>query len=198
MMKSSLRVLKRLSNALGVTGVMLLTLLFLTSTTASAQRTMSGQGSLTVSGVFTGTSVGVEAFYSQYTLGGFWEAGLMGADYLGRLSTGQALRYDDAVAAGGYMFRLVATRSRSLNLYAGGGILVGVEVLDPLNRLPGYIDLGRSRVSFQYGLYAHALGEIFLGRRLALVVNGRIPVNFSSAVKHFHWQAGVGLKFLFY
>ena len=196
--KYSLRMLKRLSNDLRTTGVMLLVLLYFTSTTASAQRTMSGQGSLTVSGVYTGTSAGVEAFFSQYTLGGFWEAGLMGCDYHGLLSKGHAFRYDDVLAVGGYMFRVAATRGRGFNLYAGGGMIAGVEILDPLKQLPPYIDLGRKRVIFQYGLYANAMCEVFLGKRLALVAHGRVPVNFSSAVKHVHWQAGIGLKLLFF
>lgn len=181
--------------------MMLLVLFILTRITtlpASAQRTMSGQSSLTVSGVYTGTSAGVEAFYSQYTLGGFWEVGLMGCDYLTTLSTGHILRYDDAIVAGGYMFRLAGTRSRGFNLYTGAGAFAGVEVLDPLRRIPSYIDLGHAHIGFQYGIYAQAMTEIFLAKRLTLVVNGRLPVNFSSPVKNIHWQAGIGLKYLFF
>lgn len=166
--------------------------------TASAQRTMSGQGSLTVSGAFTGTSVGAGAFYAQYTLGGFWETGLTGCDYVGRVSTGHRLRYDDVAVAGGYLFRLAATRSRSLNVYAGGGAFMGVELVDPMNGLPAYLDLGVKKVGVLYGVYASAQSEIFVGRRLALVVGGRLPVNFSSRIAHFHWQVGLGLRFLFY
>lgn len=143
-------------------------------------------------------SAGAEAFYCRYTLGGFWEAGLMGCDYRTSLSTGHTLRYDNVLAAGGYLFRLAGTRSRRLNLYGGGGVFAGVELLDPLGRIPGYIDLGQNHVAFQYGLYAHGMAEVFLGRRLALVVSGRTPVNFSSGIRHFHWQAGLGLKYLFY
>ena len=197
MNQNILRTVKRLSNGWRTTGVMLLVLL-LGSTTASAQRTMSGQSSLTVSGVYTGTSAGVEAFYSQYTLRGFWEAGITGTDYLAPLSTGHVLRYDDVLVQGGYMFRLAGTRNRGLNLYAGAGAFAGVEILDPFRSLPSYIDLGQRHINFQYGLYAHAMAEVFLVRRLALVINGRVPVNFSSAVKKVHWQAGIGLKYLFY
>lgn len=181
--------------------MMLLVLFILTRITtlpASAQRTMSGQSSLTVSGVYTGTSAGVEAFYSQYTLRGFWEAGITETDYLAPLSTGHILRYDDVLVQGGYMFRLAGTRNRGLNLYAGVGAFAGVEILDPFRSLPSYIDLGQRHINFQYGLYAHAMAEVFLVRRLALVINGRLPVNFSSAVKKVHWQAGIGLKYLFY
>ena len=43
--------------------------------TASAQRTISGQPTLALSAYYTGSFVGAEAFFQQYTLGGFWEAG---------------------------------------------------------------------------------------------------------------------------
>lgn len=164
---------------------------------ASAQRTSSGQSSCTLSCSYNGTSVSAEAFYQQYTLNGFWEAGIMGADYSAPLRGHGALRYDDLSAAGGYAFRLAATRSRSLNWYAGAGVFAGIEYLDPLHRLPSYLDLGRSQLSFLYGVYARTTLEIFLGMRVALLVQASLPVNFSSGVSHWHYNVGGGIKFLF-
>lgn len=58
--------------------VILLLTLLLTIQPASAQRTMSGQFSLAVSAHYNGSFLGAEAFLSQYTLIGFWEAGVGG------------------------------------------------------------------------------------------------------------------------
>ena len=164
---------------------------------ASAQRTASGQNSLAISALLHGKSVGAEAFFQQYTLNGYWEAGLYGADFSAPLSIGGDLRYWDLLAKGGYQFRVAATRGRGVNWHLGGGILTGIEYLDPLRALPSYYDLGRNKVSFQYGLYARTVLEIFLGMRVAILLSGELPVSFGTCVSHFHPNAGLGLKFLF-
>ena len=164
--------------------------------TASAQRTMSRQSSLGASARYNGTSVGAEAFYAQYTLGGFWETGLEGQDFNCPLSTGQTLRYIDAYARGGYQFRLVSSRSRSIGLYAGGGVFAGVECTDPFNTIPSYISLGVPRWQFLYGVYGKLLTEVFIGRKVALTVDASVPVNFSSKLSALHWSAGLGIKVL--
>ena len=94
---------------------------------ASAQRTASGQNSLAISALLPGKSVGAEVFFQQYTLNGYWEAGLYGADFSAPLSIGENLRYWDASARGGYQFRIAATRGRWLNWYLGGGIQAGIR-----------------------------------------------------------------------
>jgi len=119
---------------------------------ASAQRTISGQSALGLSARYNGTSVGAEAFYEMYTLNGYWQAGLQGNQYRDLLSNGNSLEYMHALAQGGYLFRLVGTRSRSLSLYGGAGVQLGVEILDVWHRLPRYMDIDRSRYGFIYGL----------------------------------------------
>ena len=95
------------------------TLLLFASIPASAQRTISGQSALALSAYYNGTSVSAEAFYQQYTLGGFWETGAIFSDNSLPLSIGGRLYYEHIAAAGGYLWRLAATRSRSCNWYAG-------------------------------------------------------------------------------
>ena len=162
--------------------------------TASAQRTQSGQSSLRASLLFNGLSVGAEAFYEQYTLGGYWTVGASGNHYMAGLSTGDTLDYVHAVAEGGYLFRLAGTRSRGLSLYSGGGILAGVEVIDPLSALPGHIVLSSAKYAFLYGLYAQAALEWFLSRRLALFLEASAPVTFGSGVSAINWNVGIGVK----
>ena len=92
------------------------------------------------------------------------------------------------------MFRLAGTRSRSLSLYAGGGALAGVELLDPLGSLPGYVRLSMPASSFLYGLYAQAAVEWFVTTRLALQLQGAVPVSLGSSVRTVNASVGLGLK----
>ena len=171
---------------------MLLTLAY----PASAQRTISGQSTFAFSAHYTGSFVGAEAFYSQYTLGGFWETGATVSPYRYRLFSGDMLGNWHISAAVGYLWRLAASRSRSFNWYAGAGIFAGIEWQDPFGKLPDYIDIGVADIRFLYGIYAKTALEIFLGPRVALLVQGAAPVNFSSFCDNVHWQAGLGIKFM--
>lgn len=163
-------------------------------TTASAQRTMSGQPSLRVSSLYNGRSVCAEAFYEQYTLSGYWLVGLQGNLYNAVLSTGHTLDYVHALTQGGYMFRLVGTRDRALSLYAGAGVLAGVEVLNPWGTLPAYVDTGRNRFSFVYGPYASCVLEWFVAPRFAFTLQAGLPLTFGSSIGVMNWNAGIGLK----
>ena len=163
---------------------------------ASAQRTMSRQSSLGASARYNGNSVGAEAFYAQYTLGGFWEAGVEGEDYHCPLSTGERMRYIDMYARGGYQFRLASSRSRGIGLYAGAGIFAGAECADPFNSIPNYISLNVPQWQFLYGVYGKALLEVFIAKKVALTVDACMPVNFSSKLTPLHWSAGLGFKVL--
>ncbi len=163
---------------------------------ASAQRTISGQSTLTLSAYYTGTSVGAEAFYQQYTLGGFWESGIFTTPNLHLLSSGDRLLNLYIAGSGGYQWRLAATRSRNVNWYAGAGAFMGIEWLDPMRELPSYIDLGVADIRFLYGVYAKTLLELFPAPRFAIVLQGAIPVNFSAITGNIHWQAGLGFKFM--
>ena len=175
---------------------LLLTLLILTIHPASAQRTISGQFSLNLSAHYNGSLAGAEAFLSQYTLSGYWEAGIGADAFHAPLSNGVQLEYADVAARGGYLFRLAATRSRSLNLYAGGGAFTGIESVDPRKRIPSYLDLGIPSIGFLYGLYAKACLEVFIGPKVAFTLLGGASANFSSRIAWLHPDAGLGIKIL--
>lgn len=182
--------LKHIIRCIGL--AVLTSLLFLP--TASAQRTQSGQSSLRASLLYNGLSVGAEAFYEQYTLGGYWTVGGSGNHYMAGLSSGNTLDYLHALAQGGYMFRLAGTRSRNLSFYTGGGVLAGVEVLDPLASLPGHIILPNAKYAFLYGLYGQAAVELFVSGRLAIALTASAPASFGSGVAVVNWNVGVGMK----
>lgn len=176
------------------------TILFLSlallSFPASAQRTMSGQSSLCISALYNGSSVCADVFYEQYTLGGFWQAGLEGKLYHARISTGDTLDYIHTVVSSGYMCRVAGTRNRLLNLYMGGRIFLGVEMTDPWNRLPEYWDTGLADYKFLYGLTPAVAVEIFISNHCAFTLGLALPVNFSSPISNVHYEAGLGLKVL--
>ena len=176
------------------------TILFLSlallSFPASAQRTMSGQSSLCISALYNGSSVCADAFYGQYTLGGFWQAGVDGKLYHVRISTGITLDYIHTVASSGYMCRVAGTRNRLLNLYMGGKIFLGVEITDPWKKLPDYLDTGLADVKFLYGLSPAVSMEIFVSHHFAFTVAAALPVNFSSPISNVHYEAGLGFKVL--
>ena len=163
-------------------------------TTASAQRTMSGQPSLRVSSLYNGLFVGAEAFYEQYTLSGYWQTGVSGNLYKAKLSSGDTLDYLHVIAEGGFLFRLAGTRSRSLNLYAGGGALAGVEMLDPFNFLPEHIALSQKQTAFIYGVYAQGVLEWFVARKFAILLQASSPITFGSSIRIVNGNVGIGLK----
>lgn len=161
---------------------------------ASAQRTMSGQPSLNISVLYNGPSVCAEAFFSQYTLGGFWQVGIEGKQYNAPISTGGRLDYIHTVVSSGYMYRVAGTRNRLLNYYMGGRVFMGVEMVDPFRRLPAYLSTGLKDYSFLYGLSPRMDLEIFIGRRCAFLLSAGLPINFSSRLGWFHYEAGLGFK----
>ena len=168
--------------------------LALLSFPASAQRTMSGQPSLHISVLYNGPSACAEAFFSQYTLGGYWQAGLEGKHYSTSISTGGKLDYIHTVASSGYMYRVAGTRNRLLNLYMGGRVFMGVEMTDPFHTLPSHISTGLKDYSFLYGLVPRMDVEVFFTRRCAFLLSAGLPINFSSKISWLHYEAGVGLK----
>ena len=170
--------------------------LFWCCTQASAQRTMPGRSCVAILGGWNGSSVSAGAFYSQYTLNGFWEAGITGSDYTLPISVGGSLRYDHLVVAGGYQFRLAASRSRALNLYGGGGIFIGAELVDPMRQLPDYLSLSVPSESFLYGIYAKTEAEFFIGRRFAITAEAGSQLTPSDKLRLFGFIAGLGFKLI--
>ena len=166
------------------------------SVSASAQRTMNGQPALRLDAILTDSSFGAEAVFSQYTISGFWEAGVSAKQYATLASSAISISSLNVVAEGDYLFRLVGTRSRSVSLYGGAGAFIGYEVVDPLHRIPGTIQTNLSKGYFLYGLQAKLMAEFFVSRTVALTVDGCVPVNFSSPLRRFHFDVGVGVKIM--
>ncbi len=165
---------------------------------AHAQRTMKGQGILTAgatSGITRMLDMGAEVGYGQYLLRGYWYTAASVASHKIRTSGAYLMRYIDLLGGGGYMHRLVSTRSRSISLYAGGGAFLGYEIYDPAGELPSSISTGLAAGSFLYGISARAEVEFFITGRLAVSASVCAPVNFSSPVTLFRPALLMSLRY---
>lgn len=171
---------------------MLVGCLFCTS--AYSQRTADKQNAMTASPGITDGSVSLGFDWLQYSLIGYGTAGVRCSDYARTLSSVAKIGYTDICAEGGYMFRLISSRSRAISLYAGGGGFLGYEVVDPMRRLPEHIVLNVRKRTFLYGIYAAVEAEVFFVEKVALVFQGILPVNFVSQLGKVHYECGAGLR----
>ena len=175
-----------------------ITALLLCGEEASAQRTMSSQELLTAHYIypFSGRGdYGLDVTYGQYMLSSLWNIGISGIMYSREVAdAGQDLGYAHLSLYGEWLYRIAATRSRSVNLYAGGGVFIGYEAYDPFRRLPSYIDTGLGSGAFLYGVHAKAEAEFFLAKKLAAVLSGWVPVNLSSPLSNLNAGVMAGIR----
>ena len=165
---------------------------------AHAQRTMRGQSMISAHALSCIPAVqemggGIE--YAQYLIGGYWFAGADAASHMISTTGSYAMRYVDMLACGGYMHRLLGTRSRSINLYCGGGAFLGYEIYDPKDELPSSISTGLAAGTFLYGVCARAEAEFFIWGRLAITAGFCAPLHFPSPVSVFRPDARIGLRY---
>ena len=171
--------------------------LMMCSQSLSAQRTANRQSMVSMSAVSSllrPQEVGAEISYGQYLLEGYWTAGAKGGMHTLVTSSDLRMRFLDMTFSGGYMHRLVCTRSRSISLYAGGEAFLGFEIYDPMNELPSNIDTGLPSGSFLYGIAPQVVAEFFLTGKLALVAGCSSPVNFSSPITMVRPNLILGLR----
>ncbi len=166
---------------------------------ALAQRTMPGQAFVDAGGRWPlGAYVGA----GGYSIPGYWSAGLGASRQTERLSYADAgegrpasLESWRAGLLGGYMFRLVATRSRGASLYAGARGYVAIERIDPFGRLPQDILLDLdAKGAFVFGVAPRLEAEVYLAGPVALYVAGDVPVTFLSQIRTFSARAQMGLR----
>ena len=171
--------------------------LMMCSQSLSAQRTANRQSMVSMSAVSSllrPQEVGAAVSYGQYLLEGYWTAGAKGGMHSLVTSSDIRMRFLDMTFSGGYMHRLVCTRSRSISLYAGGEAFLGFETYDPMNELPSNIDTGLPSGSFLYGIAPQVVAEFFLTGKLALVAGCSSPVNFSSPITMVRPNLILGLR----
>ena len=122
--------------------------LFASSQAASAQRTMKGQlhiGAQASLSADPRVSIGGELSFGSYLLDSYIAGWINVTPDFITLPTGHQLGYVPINVGADYMYRVAATRARSVNLYVGGGVFLGWELYDPFKRVPSYIDTGFGR-----------------------------------------------------
>lgn len=169
---------------------------------ARAQRTMDGQFFLGAEGRWPlGAAIGT----GQYIPWGYWHAGVT-ADRISRAfmegNDGErvSLEFYQPMAEGGIMPRIISTRSRILNIYAGASLMVGVEYFDPFKKLPDNVvvilpsgdDVAYRK--FIFGACPRVEMEVYMGPRVALVAAARAPLTFGSQMGWAHVTAALGLR----
>lgn len=175
----------------------------LSSLVLSAQRTMKGQFELSAEGYYTFSSGGCDISFGQYLINSYWDCGISTSNRKKLVNDGYEdyrMDFSHLVAYGDFMYRLVGTRNRSVSLYGGGGVFLGYEAYDTFGKLPDTVnleDVGMDKGSFLYGIHAKLEMEAFIAPRVALLVFGRIPWNFSSPCRKFCYEIGGGLRYNF-
>lgn len=173
---------------------------------ARAQRTAIGTVYGAAGAVTSFSGFGGQAEAGLYNAVGLWKASL---SCVGR----KASVYNSSDVLQGkadylhlglsvdHLWRIVKNHSRTLNLYAGAGVFLGMEMIDPSNRWPsGSVFPFSSRNTFLYGIDAQMEFEWFFLRsvpNLALVTGVRLPLNFSSQIKKFNQEFSLGVKYNF-
>lgn len=163
---------------------------------AEAQRTARGQFILNaeyVQGVFparSSTVMGGSLGLGQYLGSCYWEAGARFAPLYARQSVGTVAAY------GGFMYRVVGTRSHSFNVYAGGRLYVGGDYQKPV------LEEGQEEVSLEkytWGLMVAVAPrlelELFVLRRFALTAGFSVPVKIQSQMDLLSGRATFGIRY---
>ena len=87
----------------------------------------------------------------------------------------------DCLVGGGYMFRLLGTRDRTLSLYAGVDGFAGYEKIQRWYA-DGHVGSEVENVSgLSVGVSPKVEIEVYPFKKLALLVTGGAPINFMSA-----------------
>ena len=169
--------------------------LFASSQAASAQRTMKGQlhvGAQASLSADPRLPAGGELSFGSYLLDSYIAGWINVTPDFISLATGHQLGYIPINVGADYMYRVAATRARSVNLYVGGGVFLGWELYDPFKRVPSYIDTGFGKGNFIYGVAPALESEFFITRTVALTLGARMPVSISSKTEilKLHLKAG--------
>ena len=166
---------------------------------ASAQRTMKGQlhiGAQSSLSADPRIPVGGELSFGSYLLDSYITGWInVTPDYI-TLPTNHQLEYIPINVGADYMYRVAATRARSVNLYVGGGVFLGWELYDPFKKVPPYIDTGFGKGTFIYGVAPAIDSEFFITRTVALTLGARMPVSISSKTEilKLHLKAGIKIN----
>ena len=174
-------------------------LLFFSCTTeASAQRTMDGQLFVSAEGHLSAvnfTNAGGGVSMGQYKLDGLWICHIIFSNNTIGISSGRKLGFVDFYAQGGYLYRIISNRSRSICFYGGGGAFIGYEVYDPGKKVPSHLSINLPEGgTFLYGIDPYLELESFVKRNIAVTLGLSSPINFSSPLSKVRPKLSLGIR----
>ena len=187
-----------LSGKLKATIIAFMLLAFSCNTDASAQRTMDRQLFVSAEGHLSALNLsdaGGGLSMGQYMLNGLWFCSISSSFNTVGIGSGRKLGYVDFYAQGGYLYRIISNRSRSLNLYGGGGAFIGYEVYDPMKRVPSHLatNLPEGGI-FLYGIDPRIEFEAFIAKKVAVALGFSSPINFSSSLTKVRPKGTLGIR----
>jgi len=199
-----------LSHRLAVLAASLL--LVTVSPPAGAQRTMRSQWYATALGTATlspsaGSHPGFGIEAGRYTVSARWAGGIRCI-----VPAGEAA--GSFTASGSWLYRIAATRSRSLSLYGGAGAFIGIDFDDALGAAEEVIrddtasgtssswtkeeaEAASPHSGFTYGLEPSLEAELFLARKVALVGAVSLPVRLATRQETLSLRGSAGIRINF-
>lgn len=168
---------------------LLLACLFLSSFNCFAQRTSNNSVHIGLSQQISCSktpSGGLDLNAGMYLLHSYWKAGLSATNYdviaEGDFVNGERFDHSHFVAYGDWMYRVVGTYSRNLNLYIGGGLFMGANVYELFKQLPEDATRSFPKSEFIYGLKPSVELEVFFCKKVAFTLGANFPFTFSSSL----------------
>lgn len=136
------------------------------------------------------------AALASYTKGG--DKWSFGVEYLLKYNPYKQMRIPTAqfTAEGGFHYMFLADARKTVFCYMGGSALAGYETVNWGRRLLADGAALQHDDTFIYGGAATLGLEAYLADRIALLVNLRERCLWGGTTGHFHFQYGVGLKFI--
>ncbi len=187
-------------------------LLTTVSLPAGAQRTMRSQWYATVLGTATlspsaGSHPGFGIEAGRYTVSGRWAGGI-------RCIVPARNAAGSFTVSGAWLYRIAATRSRSLSLYGGAGAFLGIDFDDAIGAVKEVIsddtasgsssswtkeeaEAASPHSGFTYGVEPSLEAELFITRKVALVGAVSLPVRLATRQETLSLRGSAGIRINF-
>lgn len=181
-------------------------LCFVLTDGAQAQRALPGMRGIQVTG---GMADGVYSSGNHNETGYYFGAGMatyaknankwvFGAEYLyrnypykdGRIPVAQF------TAEGGYHYKFLSDASKTFFMYLGGDAMAGYETVNWGDKLLYDGATIQNKDHFIYGGAIILEMETYVSDRVVLVLTGRERILWGTSTGHFHFQFGLGVRFL--
>ena len=169
-----------------------------------AQRFLSGQQGIQITGGMTDGTCGFSqpnAYYLGAALSTYTNKDnrwVFGGEYLLK-----QYAYKDSyipqvqfTAEGGYYLNLLSDKHKTFLLSAGGSLVVGYETSNWGKKLLFDGATLQNKDAFIYGGTITLEVEMYLSDRTILLINSRERILWNSSFGTFHTQYGIGLKFI--